>query len=352
MATESELLLVNLGSPEEPSPNAVREFLAEFLSDPMVIDYPRWLWQPILRGAVLRRRPQAVAELYRSIWRDEGSPLRQETERMAAGLSRILDGRCRVTTAYRYGQPSLARLVADAALRGVDALLVLPLFPQRSFTTEGSIEVVARASAARCGFENRLEMLQLPPDDESYIEALAGRVRNALSAGPEPGHLVVSFHGVPRRYDRKDRGLYRRDCQVTASRLLRRLDWSADRATLCYQSRFGPEPWLTPATDQVITALPAAGVRDVAVVAPGFVTDGLETLEELGVRGRESFLGHGGRRFNLVPAVADHPAFLRGLAARVDEALDRRSSSVSSRSDREPRAVPVADAALKPLLES
>jgi ferrochelatase len=295
------VLLVNLGTTRAPEPAAVREFLAEFLSDPDVVDYPGWLWRPIL-SRILRSRPEKVAELYRTIWTEEGSPLVSGTELIAAILASLVPGG--VSAAYRYGAPSLRERAAAAA-----PVVLVPLFPQRTCSTTGSIE---RAVEGLSGVEIR----RIAPDDPGYVEAMADRFRE--TAGAEmPEHLLVSFHGIPVRYDRRERGLYRADCERTFRALLKSIGWPEERATLAYQSRFGPEPWLKPATASVFSRLGRSGVKSLAVATPGFLTEGLETLEEIGIRGREAFLSAGGERFLRVPAVEAHPRFVASLAALV-----------------------------------
>jgi ferrochelatase len=302
------VVLVNLGTTRAPEPAAVRAFLEEFLSDPMVVDYPRWLWRPIL-ARILRSRPERVAEQYRAIWTEEGSPLVSGTKRIAEAL-RAASG-AEVREAYRYGEPSLSRELETPGR------LVIPLFPQRTSSTTGTIERLV-GTRARVAF--------IPPDDPGYIEAQADRFRGAVGYAPTE-HLLVSFHGIPSRYDRAEGGLYRRDCQATYRALLSRLDWPESRATLAFQSRFGPEPWIGPSTAKTLERLGRSGVRSVAVATPGFLTDGLETLEEMGIRGRETFSSAGGERLVLVPAVADHPSFILSLAALVAQGSSATGSS-------------------------
>ena len=300
----ASVLLVNLGTTRAPEPEAVREFLREFLSDPMVVDYPAWLWGPIL-SKILRSRPEKVAEMYRAIWTEEGNPLERGTERIAAALGRLLGGEVR--HAYRYGSPSLRERLGPGATR----VTVVPLFPQRTGSTTGSI---ASAIDGASGIEIR----GIAPDDPGYIEAIGDRFHR--SVGHEaPEHFVVSFHGIPLRYDRRERGMYRADCERTFRVLLNQIEWPEQRATLSYQSRFGPEPWLRPATASVLARLGSSGVRSIAVATPGFVTEGLETLEEIGIRGRKTFLEAGGERFIRIPAVEAHPRFVASLAILVAE---------------------------------
>jgi len=307
------LLLVNLGTPDAPTAESVRRFLGEFLSDPDVIDFPKWFWQPILRGIILRTRPAKVAEAYESIWTPEGSPLRVSTERIVARLRAESAGRFTVSAAYRYGEPSIdsekERLHAD----GVTRVVVVPLFPQRTSSTTGTAFRRAFEVAGRMGRNSVIERV-IPATDPGYIQAQADRFFEAIAGHPEPDHVVISYHGIPARYDRNERRSYSSDCCHTTTALLEAIRWPVERSTLTFQSKFGPEKWLTPATDAVLEKLPERGVKRVAVITPGFVTDGLETIEEIGDRGRESFMEAGGEHFIRVSAVDDHPAFLASLA--------------------------------------
>jgi protoporphyrin/coproporphyrin ferrochelatase len=296
------VVLVNLGTTEAPEPEAVRRFLAEFLSDPMVVDYPRRLWKPIL-ARILRSRPERVAEQYRSIWHEDGSPLESGTRRIATALSELLGEETAVSVAYRYGEPSLASALEAGG--GV----VIPLFPQRTGSTTGTIEAVVGDRAA---------VRFIMPDDSGYIEAQADLFEGAVAESP-PEHFVVSFHGIPVRYDRAEGRRYRGDCEATFGALLKRLDWPKKMATLSYQSRFGPEPWIGPRTARVLAQLGRYGIRAVAVATPGFVTEGLETAEEIGIRGKTTFLDAGGERFQRIPCVEHHPAFVASLAKLVRE---------------------------------
>ncbi|MHB1096856.1 MAG: ferrochelatase [Gemmatimonadaceae bacterium] len=307
------LLLVNLGTPRLPEAEAVREFLLEFLSDEAVVDLPAWLWQPFLKRVVLRRRPARVAELYRSIWMPEGSPLRVETERMVEGVRALSHGRFTVSSAYRYGEPSIDSEMQRLAREGAGRVIAVPLFPQRTDATTGTAIRRADEAAARAGIASRLVNVCIAPDDAGYIEALAARYREAL-AGDAVDHLIVSFHGIPVRYDRREGRQYTNDCDITTRALLGAIGWPADRTTLAYQSKFGFEQWLTPATAAVLEELPRRGIARVAVITPGFLTEGLETLEEIGIQGRESFAHAGGAQFVRIGAVEAHPAMLRSLA--------------------------------------
>ena len=310
------LLLVNLGTPEAPTPAAVRAFLAEFLGDPAVVDLPRWLWLPILHGIVLRTRPSRVARQYASIWTEAGSPLRTSTERIAAALATRAAGRFGVSAAYRYGEPSLDTAMRRLATDDTGPVAVIPLFPQRTDATTGTAFRRASEAAVRAGIAERVVERPLDPADAGYVAAMAARWREATAgASVAPEHLVISFHGIPERYNRRESAVYVRDCEATTRALLAAIAWPVERATLAFQSKFGPERWLVPATAGVLAALPRRGIRRVAVITPGFLTDGLETVEEIGIRGRETFLAAGGTDFVRVRGVDDHPVFIDSLVS-------------------------------------
>ncbi|RMG47618.1 MAG: ferrochelatase [Acidobacteria bacterium] len=322
----AHVLLVNLGTPEAPTEAAVRAFLDEFLSDPSVVDLPRWIWLPLLRLIVLRRRPERVARQYASIWSAEGSPLEVGTRRIARALAARLGARAAVEPAYRYGRRRVDERLEAALARGRSAV-VLPLFPQPARATTGTIAELAEETALRIGARDRLRFAVPACDASGYVEALADRCREAFRAsGGSPDRLVVSFHGLPVRQDRREGGRYSEACRRTFAALLRALDWPEERAHIAYQSRFGPGRWLSPATEAVLRDLGRQGAGHVAVVCPGFLTDGLETIEEIGVRGARIHAAAGGGRLTLVPAVADHPRFVEELAHLAEAALDSLAS--------------------------
>ena len=264
-----------------------------------------------------------MAEQYRSIWTPEGSPLAVGTARMARALGAALGDAARVSHAFCYGPPDIADCLRQALERGCRDLAVVPLFPQATGSTTGAIEdqvqaAVASLEDAGLPARERVRLAPVEPDCPHYVEALAARCREAFeAAGGEPEHLMISFHGLPVRYDESEGGGYSRACGRTADALLEVLGWDRERVSRTWQSRFGREEWLTPATDTTLEELPGRGVRSLAVVCPGFLTEGLETLEEIGMRGRESFEGAGGGPYTLVPAVEDHPAMVRSLERAV-----------------------------------
>ena len=309
------LLLVNLGTPDAATPEAVHKFLLEFLSDPEVIDLPRWLWQPILRKMVLRSRPRKVAELYQSIWTEDGSPLQVDTRAIADGVRELAAGRFEVQWAYRYGD----RSIEWAFERHVDddtEVAVVPLYTHHTSSTSGSVFLEVDRVAGIRGVSRNVRKIELRPDAPGFIEALRSRCEEAFAAaGERPGHLLFSYHGIPTRYDRRERRRYSNECQATTDAVLPALGWDAGSHSHCYQSKFGPEPWLLPATADTIEKLAADGVRSLGVVTPGFLTDGLETIEEIGIQGAEGFQEAGGERYLRVAAVADHPAMLDAIVA-------------------------------------
>jgi ferrochelatase len=298
--TKTGVLLVNLGTPDAPEPTAVRRYLAEFLSDRMVVDLPPFIWQPILRGAILPFRPKRTAEAYRQIWTNEGSPLAAITVRQANALQQRLGSEFVVDYAMRYGTPAIASAVESLIKAGCEQILAMPLYPQFSGATTGTAEKALLAAAP----DMPIRILRPYYKDAIYIDALAANLERQLAdLDFEPQRLLLSFHGLPQRtVDRGDP--YYLHCSATARLLGERLPIPVDVA---FQSRFGRAKWLEPATAETLSAYPAMGIRRMAIAAPGFSADCLETLEELGIRGRDSFLEHGGKRFARLDCLNDSP---------------------------------------------
>jgi ferrochelatase len=280
----------------------VRAYLAEFLSDPRVVELPRIIWLPILHGIVLRTRPAKSAAKYAQIWTDEGSPLAVHTARQAKLLQAALP-RAKVVHAMRYGQPSIA--AGLAALEGCEPLVVLPLYPQFSRSTTESIRDVLPPGT------RMVEEFHAHP---AYIAALAAGVRRNWDAHGRGEKLLMSFHGLPQRaVDRGDP--YQRQCLETARLLADTLALKKDDWLVTFQSRFGAAKWLQPYTEPELVRLAQEGLRSVDVVCPGFVSDCLETLEEIGIGARETFLAAGGREFRLIPCLNEAPEWVGALAA-------------------------------------
>ena len=298
------VLLINLGTPSAPEARAVRRYLAEFLSDRRVVEIPAIAWQPILRGIILRTRPRKSAEAYAKVWTNEGSPLRVVTERQTLALRERLGGAVTVDFAMRYGEPGIADAIARMTAAGCDRVLMAPLYPQYcAATTATANDAVFAALAA---MRAQPSIRTLPPyfEDPVYIDALTANLTRQLYALDfKPQRLLLSFHGMPER-TRQLGDPYHDHCQQTV-RLLRKA--IAIDVEIAFQSRFGRAKWLEPATDATLAAYPGEGVTRVALAAPGFSADCLETLEELGIRGSETFLGAGGKQFALLDCLNDSP---------------------------------------------
>jgi ferrochelatase len=315
------VLLVNIGTPDAPTPAAVRRYLAEFLSDRRVVELPPPLWRPILHGLVLRSRPARSARAYRLIWdatRDV-SPLRGITEDQAMALGESLPGGVIVAHAMRYGAPAIGDQLAALQARGCDRILLAPLFPQYSgATTASAVDATGLALAA---MRRQPAMRTLPAyfDAPAYISALAEDIAGAVAALDfVPDTIVASFHGMPARTAALG-DPYRDQCLVTTRLLSEAL---GRPLTIAFQSRFGRAKWLDPSTDSVLAELPAQGSTRVAIVAPGFAADCLETLEELALRGRRIFLAAGGEAFAYLPCLNARPRGIEMLQALVLRELE------------------------------
>jgi ferrochelatase len=297
------VLLINLGTPDAPEARAVRRYLAEFLSDPRVIEIHPLAWRPILHGIILRTRPKRSAEAYNQIWTNEGSPLRAIAHRQAEALRQRLPD-VSVHYAMRYGNPGIAAALDNMMGEGCRRVLAAPLYPQYCAATTATANDAVFGALARMRWQPALRTLPPYYDDPLYIGALAANLKRQLSALEfEPERLLLSFHGMPvRTLDLGDP--YHCHCQKTARLLGQALGREVDVA---FQSKFGRAKWLEPATDATLTAYPKEGVKRVAVAAPGFSADCIETLEELGIRGKQTFERAGGERFALLDCLNDSP---------------------------------------------
>lgn len=301
------VLLINLGTPDSADTRAVRRYLAEFLSDRRVVELPRIAWQPILRGIVLTTRPKKSAHAYRQVWSEAGSPLAAVTRAQAEALKGAFGDGVLVDWAMRYGNPAIADRLAAMKAAGCERILLAPLYPQYCAATTATANDKAFAALAQWRWQPAIRTLPPYHDDPAYIAALAARVGEGLDALDfAPDALIASFHGMPQRtLERGDP--YHCHCQKTVRLLGEALrERLAGRPlTVAFQSRFGSAKWLGPATDTTLETMPGQGIRKVAVVAPGFSADCLETLEELAIRGRESFLAAGGTHFAYLPCLND-----------------------------------------------
>ena len=313
---EIGVLLINLGTPNKPEPGAVRLYLKEFLSDPRVIEIPQLVWQPILRGLILRTRPKKSAHAYRQVWTDEGSPLAAITARQTQALAGAFGPGVIVDHAMRYGQPAIADRIDALKAQGCERILIAPLYPQYCAATTATASDEAFLHLRRMRWQPSVRTLPPYHGDPVYIEALRLRLEEGLAALDfEPQAILASFHGMPQRtLELGDP--YHCHCRKTA-RLL--AEASGRELLVAFQSRFGRAKWLEPATDVTLRELPGQGVTKVAVLAPGFAADCLETLEELAIRGRDTFLAAGGTDFAYLPCLNDSEAgmaMLRSLIAR------------------------------------
>ena len=320
--TVTGVLLAQVGTPEAPTPSAVRRYLARFLSDRRIVDYPPWLWQPLLRGVILPTRSRRSARLYQRIWTPQGSPLMVESEKQRDRLQQLLGEGYRVVLGMAYAGPSFERAFDDLIAAQVARVIVVPMFPQYSSATTASVYDAAFAAATDRNGRARVfvpALLCVAPyfDRPGYIDALCGRIRTAVAAG-DPDHIVLSFHGLPQRYVTNG-DPYRDHCDRTVQALAGAMGWPPSRYTVSFQSRFGPEKWLEPSTSAVLQGLHARGIRRPLVVAPGFTTDCLETLDELGNEGRHQFAEGGGdpALYQLCPCLNDDERFIRLLAELV-----------------------------------
>ncbi len=311
------VLLCNLGTPDAPTPVAVRRYLAEFLSDERVVEIPRLLWWLILHGVILRTRPAQSARKYASIWTSEGSPLKVWTEKQAKLLGGYLGKRGHAVTvryAMRYGTPSIASVLDELKLQGVTRVLVLPLYPQYSATTTASVNDAVYAWASRVRELPEMRFVNRYHDDAGYIGALTQRVQDHWAANGRGERLVLSFHGVPKRTLSLGDS-YHCECLKTARLLRERLGLGVDQMLITFQSRLGRAEWLQPYTEPTLVALAQSGVKRVDVICPGFTSDCLETLEEIDQEAREVFLHAGGTLFHYLPCLNDQHEWLAALSA-------------------------------------
>lgn len=312
------ILLVNLGTPEEPTSSAVRRFLKQFLSDPRVIEYPRWLWWLILNGVILRIRPSRSAAAYQKIWTDDGSPLMIFSKAIADGIQAQLHETANVELAMSYGEPSIDAAIDRLLAKGARRLLVLPMYPQYSGTTTASVfDAVARKLNA-LRWIPELRIINQYHDEPGYIDSLAASIREFWKQEGRGTRLMFSFHGVPRSTLLKG-DPYHCQCQKTARLVAAALELGDDEWILSFQSRVGREEWLRPYTDETIVELGQQGLDRLDVVCPGFSTDCLETLEEIAMQNAELFLESGGESLHYIPALNardDHVRFLADLIER------------------------------------
>lgn len=310
------VLLTNVGSPAAPTPQAVRPYLRKFLGDPRIIEYPRWFWWIVLHGIILNTRPRRSARLYSNIWTDAGSPLLVNLQRQCDALQRQLQERTGATIpvaiGMRYGTPSIQESLHQLDQAGVRRLLVFPLYPQYSATTTAtSLDGIFR-ELSRWRWLPELRTVIHYHDHPGYIAALANSIEEHWQTHGKADRILFSFHGIPRSYFEQG-DPYFCECQKTVRLLVARLNLAESDYGVSFQSRFGPMEWLRPYTDETLEEWGRQGVRSVQVIAPGFSGDCLETVDELGREGRETFLEAGGQSFTYIPALNDRPDHITAL---------------------------------------
>lgn len=318
------VLLINLGTPEAPTAPALRTYLKEFLSDRRVVEIPRAVWWPILNGVILNTRPAKSAHKYASIWQPEGSPLKVHTEQLAARLGEALATRLsepvRVAWAMRYGQPSVAAVLNQLKRADCDRLLILPLYPQYAASSAGTaLDAVYRA-LLKIRAQPDLRTVRHYHDDPGYIDALRQSIESHWAAHGRPDVLLMSFHGVPKR-SLELGDPYHCECLKTGRLLAEALGLAPEAYRITFQSRFGKAEWLQPYTDATLTELGRQKTRRVDTLCPGFAADCLETLEEIAMEGKTTFLQAGGGEYHYIPALNTRPTWVSALADLVERHL-------------------------------
>jgi ferrochelatase len=312
--------VANLGTPESPDRKPVARFLREFLSDPRVIDLPRYLWLPLLNLVIIPFRSGRSAAAYRKIWLPEGSPLLVFTQRLASRLAIMLDGVAKVETGMRYGEPSIRDSLKRLKESGVDEVVILPLYPQYSDTTTASIYDSVDESLKQLNWQPALHRVEQYYDHPLWVEAVASSIREYRELNGAAEKLIFSLHGIPERYVAQG-DPYQDQCRKSVQAIVAALGLGDDEWLLTYQSRVGREPWLQPYTDETLRELGSSGTRRVQVVCPGFAVDCLETLEEIAMQNGEFFEQAGGEKLEYIPALNDSDAHVRVMQALVMESI-------------------------------
>lgn len=323
------VILAQIGTPERPEAKPVRSYLRRFLSDRRIVDTNPLVWQPVLRGIILRTRPRKSAQLYRQIWSEEGSPLLVYSQRQQSGLQERLGPRFQVELGLAYSENSIMRAMRQFEQAGIGRVLIVPLFPQYSSTTTASVydqacfAALGRNSSRGPALKRYVPALRFVEPyycDQGYISVLKAHLHRYMKQlDREPDQIVLSFHGIPKRY--ADTGdPYPEQCKETGRLLAEAMGWRQDSWQIAFQSRFGPEEWIGPSTEKVIGSLPERGIANPLVFAPGFVTDCLETLYELDIEGRGHFGASGGKadQYQYAPCLNDQPEWLDFLAGLVE----------------------------------
>lgn len=317
---KTAVLLVNLGTPDDPTPKAVRPYLAEFLSDPRVVEIPRFIWLCILHGIILRIRPKKSAANYQRIWTSEGSPLLVIAKKQCQAIQSELGAQATVKLAMRYGNPSIKSVLAECQAEGIRKLIVLPLYPQYAAPTTASVFDAIADVLKGWRWIPEIHFINQYCDHPLYIESLANSVREFIQAQGMPQKFIFSYHGMPKRFFLAGDPYYC-FCQKTTRLVQEKLGLQKEDCITSFQSRFGKAEWLQPYTDATLASLPAQGIKRIAILSPAFSADCLETLEELAIENRHTFIEAGGELYDYVPALNDRPDHIYFLSEMIRKYL-------------------------------
>ncbi|MFK8080144.1 MAG: ferrochelatase [Granulosicoccus sp.] len=311
------VLMVNLGTPAAPETGAVRRYLAEFLSDPRIIELPRWLWLILLHGIILRIRPSRSAKAYREVWSEEtGSPLlsisRQQETALRNELHKRFGGHVHIALGMRYGEPSIDSAISELEAANVRRMIVLPMYPQYSGTTTASVFDAVTSRLQKTRWIPELRFINQFCDQKAFVTSLANSVRESWETNGRGDLLVTSYHGIPKRY-LTNGDPYHCLCHKTSRMLAEELEIAPEKILVVFQSRVGREEWLRPYCDETMKNLPGEGVKNIDVLCPAFSADCLETIEEISGENREYFEEHGGERFQYIPCLNDRPDHIQFL---------------------------------------
>ena len=318
------VLLVNLGSPDEPTPTAVRRYLKQFLSDPRVIQTNRLLWWLALNVIILNIRPKRLAQTYLSIWTDEGSPLVSISKKQAAALGQKLNteykGQVLTELAMTYGKPSIESGLDNLCGAGATKILVLPMYPQFSFTTTSAVSDAVENALKKMDFQPKHITVSEYHSHPDYIKAIANSIQQQWASNQKAQLLVFSYHGIPQRYIDGGDPYYDQCCETTRL-VAKALNLKDDEWKLVFQSRFGREPWLQPYCDKTMATLPGDGVKSIDIICPGFSADCLETLIEIQEENKEYFINAGGKTYNYIACLNDNSDHIQTLSHIVSQHL-------------------------------
>ena len=311
------VLICNLGTPESYKTRDVRSFLKEFLSDGRVIEIPKFIWWFILNGIILTFRPAKSAKLYKSVWTDKGSPLLVYSERILEKLKKTVTENIEIELAMRYGKPNMEKALLSLKDKNCQSLIILPLFPQYSGTTTGSVFDEVTRVLSKWRWVPALNFINSYHDHEGYISGLVATIKNKIS-NHMPQKIIFTYHGIPKRnFTLGDP--YQCFCQKTTRLVAEKLNLKEEEYTTTFQSRFGPAEWLKPYTSETMERLPSEGIKDIMVIAPAFSVDCLETIEEIDEENKEIFLKAGGNKFHYIPCLNDSDEQINFINALLNE---------------------------------